>query len=354
MNKQVLTKEEIKDIIEGNGIAERIPMMFEFWTHPSNIGELNREEIKKIIEQFPQDVQSIAFKMPLPDVAPIDDPTYKWLNIEIPKIDENSPFDNREYITDWDKIDEIIENFPNSKYNNLFTNPQEQDGRYRLGYWWYCFFERLWSLRGMENALTDFYLYPDEVKKLFDKFSDFYCDIIERGKKEQNLDGIFVSDDIGTQTSTFFSKEIFDEFFKPYYKKICDKCHSLGMHFWLHSCGNIENFMEGLIEAGVDVIHPIQKYTMDQAKIAKDYGDKICIWAGFDMQQIIPYGTPDEVRQEVRNMIDTYFNPRGRFMFTAGNQISKDCTHQSYFALCDESYHYGMQKVSEYVNGEKK
>ncbi len=68
------------------------------------------------------------------------------------------------------------------------------------------------------------------------------------------------------------------------------------MQAWLHTCGNVERFLPALIEMRLDVIHPIQKYAMNEIKIARDFGGKITFWAGFDVQRIIPYGTPEDVR----------------------------------------------------------
>jgi len=95
----------------------------------------------------------------------------------------------------------------------------------------------------------------------------------------------------------------------------------------------------------VDVLHPIQKYTMNEAHIAKTYGDKITIWAGFDVQKTIPFGTPEEVRSEVRFLIDTYLRPDGRFMLTFGNGITPDTPLESLSAVYDEAFGYGAEKV---------
>lgn len=80
---------------------------------------------------------------------------------------------------------------------------------------------------------------------------------------------------------------------------------------------------------------------MDEKVIAEKFGGDICIWAGFDVQRTIPYGTTDDVREEVRFMIDTYGRPDGRLMLTAGNGITSDCKVESLGALLDEAYSYG-------------
>jgi uroporphyrinogen-III decarboxylase len=116
------------------------------------------------------------------------------------------------------------------------------------------------------------------------------------------------------------------------------------MHAWLHSCGNIEKLLPRFIEMGLDVIHPIQKYAMDETAVIHAYGGKIAFWAGFDVQRIIPYGTPDEVRREVRHLMDTYARPDGRFLLTAGNGITPDTPLESLCALFEESHAYGKTK----------
>lgn len=349
MEKYVpLKKEQIKNIIDGKCSYDRIPVIYDFWTNPIIFGK-NEQKAKQYLENYPSDISYFNINIPDNINAPEDDENYKWL-YKVPKKEQSAGLDAQVLIEDWEELDEIIEHFPNADYKGAFTNIPKNDGRYILANWWYCFFERHWSLRGMENALTDFYLYPDEVHRFYQALTDFYMRLIERSHYEYNADGIFTSDDIGTQTAPFFSEEIFVEFFKPYYKQIIDKAHSLGMHFWLHSCGNIEKFLPHFIEIGLDVIHPIQKYTMEEKQIATKFGNDICIWAGFDVQQTIPYGTPDDVRKEVRNMIDTYSNINGRFMLTCGNGLTPDCPIDSFFALLDESYEYGKEKMKKLHN----
>ena len=103
----------------------------------------------------------------------------------------------------------------------------------------------------------------------------------------------------------------------------------------------LQTYTLSYVIKGIDVIHPIQKYTMEEKKIAEAHGDKICIWAGFDVQQTIPYGTPEEVRQEVRFMYDTYYRKDGRLILAAGNHLTPDTPFESLEALLDEALTYG-------------
>lgn len=332
-----LTRQEVKQVIDGTKSACRPPVLYDLWIN-ENVFGWNAEARKTWLEQYPQDIQDVFLNIPDLVHAPSDDPDYRWCGVDKDEMDDKG-WDARILLEDWEseEAELLFDTFPNPEYPGLIPENKPTGDRYTLARWWYLLFERHWSIRGMENALTDFYLYPEETHRLYRKLTDFYLRIMERACQEMNIDGFFVSDDIGTQTAPFFSPQIFEGFFKPYYKEMCDKAHELGAHFWLHSCGNIEAFLPGLIEAGLDVIHPIQKYTMDEKKISDQYGEQICILAGFDVQQTIPFGTPDDVRKEVQFLMNTYGNHKGRFMLTMGNNSTEDWQLESLQALYEET-----------------
>ncbi|MDR3334905.1 MAG: hypothetical protein LBT13_08495 [Treponema sp.] len=338
-----LSREELKKVIEGNGAARRIPLMIHEWVNPDSFND-QALEYKTVLDQYPNDVVRVYLNMPTFFDAPVDDPSYRWLNYDNPLPPGTAALDANIALDNWAKLDAVLADFPNPNYQGLIPkNPLPENGIYRMGLWWGWLFERFWGFRGMENALCDFYENGDNVHHLFRAMTDFYKAAVTRGRKELGLDAILTSDDIGMQTSPFFSIEIFREFFKPYYKELIDHVHNLGMHFWLHSCGNIKPFIPELIEIGLDVLHPIQKYTMDEKEIAVKFGGDICIWGGMDVQRTIPYGSPEDVRREVRFMFDTYFRKEGRFMLTAGNVMTADTPLESLKALLDEALNYGTK-----------
>lgn len=341
---RALTRQEVRNVIEGKGAAYRTPLAYAFWIG-SNIFGNDWNARNEWLSQYPDDIDTFGLCMPDLVEAPNEDPDYRWTGVD-KAIDESRGIDNRILVEDWEseEAEQFFAHFPSAEFPGLVPEHAE-DGRYVLATWWYCFFERLWSIRGMENALTDFYLYPDEIHRLFQKLTDFYMRMMERACEKNHVDGFFVSDDLGTQQSTFFSLEIFREFFKPYYRQLFDKAHELGAHFWLHACGNIELFIPDFVEIGLDVLHPIQKYTMDEREIGKKYGDQICIWAGFDVQRTIPFGTAGDVRREVRYLIDAYWRKSGRFMLTMGNGSTPDWKLDCLDALMEESISYSMEKA---------
>lgn len=343
MSIQPLNREQMIRVIEGKGCATRVPLLVHCWVSPDTFEGEKRAAVEDVLARYPMDAQIIHLQIPSVYDAPADEPSYRW-SYRDPRQDLSTvAIDSSGVIEDWDEeLDRLLADFPSPDYPDLIPPCPPDDGRYRLGLWWYFFFERFWSLRPMEEALVDFYANPEAVHALFEKLTAFYIRMITRAKEELHLDGVWTSDDLGTQTSTFFSPEIFDTFFYPYYKRVIDHVHSLGMHFWLHACGNVESLIPRFIELGVDVLHPIQKHTMDEKKIAQKYGDRLCIWSGFDVQRTIPYGTPKEVRREVRFLMDAYRRPDGRFMLTLGNGATSDTPVESLEALFDEAVTYGQ------------
>lgn len=336
-----LIKQEMKNVIEGNRTTERIPNLYSMWIYPESF-EGQEEEMKRWKENHICDAEFLEVVMPQVNTAPADDPEYCWLPSDW-NMDIKGGLDAQVYLEDWEDAEKMYARFPSPEYPAMIPNTQLDPSKYILAKWWYCLFERHWSIRGMENALTDFYLYPEEVHCFYQHLTDFYMRMMERVREKTQADGIFVSDDIGTQTGPFFSQEIFRTFFKPYYKQLIEKAHKLGMHFWLHSCGNIEAFLEDLIEIGLDVIHPIQKHTMEEAMIARKYGGRICFLVGFDVQRLIPFGTPKEVRDEVRYLTDIFQREDGRLMFTMGNASTKDWKVENLEALFEETERYGKE-----------
>ena len=339
---QQLNRQDIIRIIEGKGAAERVPLLYHLWIY-ENMFDDDCQKRQDWLTQYPCDVDHKFLQFPGTTEGRKEDPSFFWAPPGV-KSTEGKGLDSQFLIADWEDeeaVEAFYTTFPDPESPALITEEKVKDGRYLLGRWWDCLFERLWRLRGMENALMDFYLYPEQVHRLFARLTKFYMRVMERAKEAWDVDGFFVSDDIGTQKSAFFSLEIFREFFKPYYKQLFDKAHELGTHFWLHCCGNIELFLEDFIEIGLDVIHPIQKNTMDENEIARKYGDRLCIFAGFDVQYLMAFGTPEEVREEVKHLMETYKRQDGRFLMTMGNGSTPDWKIENLTALYEASLEYG-------------
>ena len=121
------------------------------------------------------------------------------------------------------------------------------------------------------------------------------------------------------------------------------------MHFWLHSCGNNTEALDDLIEAGVNVFHPVQKHTMDEKTVAARFGERITFLCGFDVQHILQEKNPDGVREEVRFLIDTFDRPDGGMCIAAGNGIVAGTPFENIEAFLDEALRYGSDHRRGFV-----
>jgi hypothetical protein len=130
--------------------------------------------------------------------------------------------------------------------------------------------------------------------------------------------------DFGTQTSSFCSVSTFRELWFPYYKQMCDWIHrNTRWKIFKHSCGSTERFYESFIEAGIDLINPVQCSAagMDPAFLKSKYGDRLVFWGGgVDTQHVLPFGTSAEVREQVLRRCEI-FAPGGGFVFNAIHNI---------------------------------
>jgi len=151
------------------------------------------------------------------------------------------------------------------------------------------------------------------------------------------VDVIQEGDDYGAQHRLQVSPPLWREIFKPRLQRLISHIEQLapGVPLFFHSCGAIRDIIPDLIEVGVDVLNPVQVAAagMDSAELKRDFGDDICFWGGgVDTQQVLPLGTPQDVRDEVRRRVDD-FAPGGGFVFAAVHNIQVDVPPENILAM---------------------
>ena len=182
--------------------------------------------------------------------------------------------------------------------------------RYFFGATHFALFERLHCLRGMENTLEDFYAAPREVERLLDALTDYYLGVIRAWGRLAGVDALFMTDDWGTERALMISPAMWRRFFAARYRRLCDAAHSQGLRVVFHSCGQVSEIIGDLVDAGVDVLNPLQPEAMDLALVAREFGGKIAFLGGLSDQAVAVY-TPQQVRDEVRRTIDLLGAPFG-------------------------------------------
>jgi uroporphyrinogen decarboxylase len=188
-------------------------------------------------------------------------------------------------------------------------------------------FEWASYLRRMDNFLMDLAAEPEAADALLDKLVEIHLAGLDRliPVLGDNVDLIQLGDDLGTENGPFFSPKMYRRFFKSRHKAIIDRVKKLNPNIiaFLHCCGSVHDLLPDLIEAGVEVINPVQiaAKNMEPERLKKDFGKDITFWGGgCDTQAVLCRGTPQQVRDHVRRNIET-FAPGGGFIFNQVHNI---------------------------------
>lgn len=164
-------------------------------------------------------------------------------------------------------------------------------------------FERSWNLRGFETILTDAIEHPDFFDEALEKVMNLYLAFVDY-TCELPIDGILFGDDWGDQRGVIIGPQRWRRFLKPHWARVYERVHQYGKVVMHHSCGSVAAIMPDIIEIGVDVLESVQPEAagMNPYELKKKYGDKITFWGCLGSQSIIPFGTPDELRAEIRRL----------------------------------------------------
>lgn len=204
---------------------------------------------------------------------------------------------------------------------------------------WSAHFQDACASFGMETALMNMVANPEIYQAVDDKIVNFYLranELILEATKGM-LDAIIIANDFGTQRGLMISRDMIHRYVMPGSKKLIDQAHSYGVKVIYHSCGAVFDAMPELIEAGVDFIHPLQATAagMDPRRIKAAYGDKVSFCGGVDIQELLPNGTPEQVRAKVRELREIF--PTGLIISPSQGVILDDVPPENIAAMLDEA-----------------
>lgn len=183
------------------------------------------------------------------------------------------------------------------------------------------------GIRDISEWYMSVIMRPDYIREVFEKQAEIALRNLTTFHEiaGENIDAIFLcGTDFGTQDSQFCGLDTFEEVYLPYYKKINTWIHQhTTWKTFKHSCGAVEPFIDKFIEAGFDILNPVQINAkgMDPAVLKKKYGDRICFWGGgVDTQHMLPFGTPEEVAEQVKRECEILAT-NGGFIFNTVHNI---------------------------------
>lgn len=204
-----------------------------------------------------------------------------------------------------------VERFPWPKaeylnFDSCLRDLRQAGDVYRLSGFWTCFYHNLADLFGMEEYFVKMHTQPEVVLAATDRVCEFYHEANERffDAAGDLVDGFFFGNDFGTQQSLICGPAQFDQFIMPWFRRFTEQGRRRGYQVVLHSCGSVHRVIEQLIAAGVDCLHPLQAQARDMnaEQLAADFKGRLAFMGGIDVQSLLTYGTPGDIRQDVRRV----------------------------------------------------
>lgn len=223
-----------------------------------------------------------------------------------------------------------------------------------LGMLWSAHFQDTCAAFGMEHALMNMIANPEIYKAVDAKILEFYLkanEIFYEATKGR-LNAVLIGNDMGSQRGLMLSPDMVREFILPGCRKLVEQAHSYGLKVIYHSCGSIVDIIPDLIEAGVDVIHPIQALAagMEPQDLKEKFGGKVAFCGGVDTQELLVHGSPQEVREKVRELRAIF--PTGLILSPSHEAILPDIPPENVEALFDEAQkRYSCESLDERKDG---
>jgi uroporphyrinogen decarboxylase len=197
----------------------------------------------------------------------------------------------------------------------------------------FTLFERAWTLVGMETALISMMEEKAFFNELLDRILEYDLAVTRRALSYP-IDGVRFGDDWGGQSGLIMGPALWREFIKPRIARLYGLVHEGGRRVFIHSCGRVEELFPELIECGVDVFNPFQPEVMDVRGMKEMYGDRLTFFGGISTQKTLPYGTPAQVREETKRLIDR-IGRNGGLIAAPAHDVPKDAAPRNVAAMLD-------------------
>jgi len=228
--------------------------------------------------------------------------------------------------------------FPNPLDQRFFQDIPEKIQRYpdrfRVFQIGFSLYERAWTLRGMEQLMMDFYDYPDFVHELLHTIADYNITQVKEAMK-YDIDAVYFGDDWGQQRGLQMGPKLWKEFIYPELRRMYGSVKQEGKYVFIHSCGDVDELFDDLIEIGVDCFNPFQPEVMDIFQLIEKYRSRLSFHGGLSTQQTLPYGTPQDVVRETRRLID--MGRSGGYILAPAHDVEGDVPLPNMLAFIEET-----------------
>jgi uroporphyrinogen decarboxylase len=200
-------------------------------------------------------------------------------------------------------------------------------------------------LRGVEQIMMDLALSPELVDCMLARITAYYLEYNERvfQASEGEIDIFMMGDDFGIQTGPMMSIEMWERFFEPGFRAFIQLAHKYGIKVMHHTCGSVVKLIPKFIDAGLDILQSIQPRAagMDLEKLKREYGQDLAFHGSIDIQQTMPYGTPQDVKREVQQRMKAG-KPGGGFIICTAHNLQRDVPVENITALLEAYHEFGF------------
>ena len=203
--------------------------------------------------------------------------------------------------------------------------------------------------RGMDQWMMDPYTNPDFYRYLAQKIVDLSAVILERWLEQvgEYLDVLCFYDDIAMQTGPMVSLDHYRKWILPYEKQLVDVAKKMTRaKLSIHCCGSCYDLLPGFLEVGYEILNPIQTRAknMEAWRLKRDYGDRFTFYGGVDIQRLLPFGTEEDIRRGVKDLIRS-LAPGGGFLFATSHNIEPDTPPKNIVAMFDAAHEFGRYPI---------
>ncbi len=337
-NDELTSRERVIAAIEFKG-PDRVPVHHfafpgAFWRHGEKL-------VKLLNEEFPDDFGSRFSIPPKPEGDElIRRYTDEWGSEWVMRMDYTIGEVVKPALDDWSKWKDY--QFPplppDSHFESLRARIRES------GHQWFVLgsggtlFERMQWLRKTENLLIDLAEDREELHELADRLVEWNINLITRYLKA-GVDGISFADDWGAQDRLLIHPKKWRLFFKPRYQRMFEVVKEAGKYVFFHTDGWTVDIWDDLIEIGVDVLNP-QHTLMPRQLLEQKLAGKVCIRSDLSRQHILPFGTPNQVREHVKETIELFGRFNGGLILHG--EIGPDVPYENIVAMLEAAREFGV------------
>lgn len=229
---------------------------------------------------------------------------------------------------------------PDPERPELYTEARRVVNAYKDEYWIVgvtptTIFETAWALRGYEQLIVDMASDPGRASHVLE-IPFRYHQTVARRLVSLGVDMIWLGDDVGGQNAMLMSPRMWRAYLKPRMAELIASLRAINPQIKVayHSDGVIYPIIPDLIEIGIDVLNPIQPQAMHPVKLKAEYGDRLCFWGTLDIQQTLPFGSPEDVRREVLSRLKTIGQGGGLILGPTHN-LQLDTPLENFWAMID-------------------